>query len=171
MLGLARKLGVEFLIGWPPRDLLNGVAKLCDEFDVALALDPTGAGDGKRHRPDELRRQCEALSPRIGVCADISDWRRSGLDPQEAVRALGPRLSLVRMSGEELNDLRWLEVMAKLGLRPALFAWTTGATGPEPDARTDAAIREFERITLRLAGATGPAGSAAPVPSAGSPAP
>ena len=42
------------------------------------------------------------ISPRIGVCADVGHWQRSGIKPVDGVRTLGRRLLSLHV--KDLNE-------------------------------------------------------------------
>jgi hypothetical protein len=162
----ARKLGVETVAAWPIAGHLPLVKDLCDEFDIRLALDPMAAPTHEaRPAPGELRKKCDALSPRIGVCGDVRGWRGVGVDPIDAVKVLGSRLFIVRMTRDDVNDTRWIEEIGRLRLKPTLFSWTAAGAGQGATQRFDPAIQAFQQTALKLVsgiGRTDP--STAPTP-------
>lgn len=87
----AKDMGVETIISEPPRDAFDVLEKLCDEYQINLALHnhpkPSGYWDYKT-----VLEACQGRGKRIGACADTGHWTRSGIDALEAVKALEGRI-------------------------------------------------------------------------------
>lgn len=69
----------------------ESLGKLVEEYDIRIAAHNHGPG----HRWDkiaDLKKQIGALDPRIGACADLGHFIRSGEDPVEAIHAFKGRL-------------------------------------------------------------------------------
>ena len=84
----ARTMGIETIVSEPPEDAFDLIDRLCQEYKIGVALHnhpkPSPYWDYKT-----VLRLCEGRSQWIGACADTGHWTRSGIDPVEAVRALG----------------------------------------------------------------------------------
>ena len=94
----ARKIGVETLIASPVPHTLDFLAKLCDEFDVRLAINhPLSNPTSDPANRESLLRACQELGHRVGICADIGVWLRTGVDPIAAARQLKDRLFILRL--------------------------------------------------------------------------
>jgi len=137
-----RRLGVELFRAAPPAEALDVVGKLCDEFDIRLALP---GGD-----PDRVLEACRGRSPRIGAWADAEEWERKGVDPARAVPALGERLMAVRLGGGEGRAERLVREIHRAGIRPLWFG-IGGGTGPGGADRIARDVAFFDRISLELA--------------------
>jgi sugar phosphate isomerase/epimerase len=134
---LAQRLGLETLISEPSPGALNVIEKLTGEFGVNVALHNHPEGSSRYWHPREILKVLEGRSPRLGACADLGHWQRSGIAPVEGIRLLGQRLlSLhvkdLHMAGPEGHDVWWgtgqgdiagmLREVQRLGVRPTLFA-------------------------------------------------
>lgn len=133
----ARKLGVETIISEPKPEALNHIERLCAEFGINVALHNHPQGTSRYWHPQEVLKVLEGRSPRLGACADLGHWQRSGIKPVEGLRLLGSRLLSLHV--KDLNettptghDLWWgtgqgevaavLREVHRLGVRPTLFA-------------------------------------------------
>ena len=133
----ASKLGVETIISEPKPEALNHIERLCDEFRINVAIHNHPEGSSRYWHPREILKVLEGRSARLGACADLGHWQRSGLKPVEGVRLLGSRLLSLHV--KDLNDATpsshdvwWgtgkgdiagvLREVQRLGVRPTLFA-------------------------------------------------
>jgi hypothetical protein len=98
LFAFARKMGIEALVASPPPEALDGIAKLCEEFDVALAI---RNGDAKATpaywQPEGLLKACQGRGKLIGVCGDVGAWSKAGVDTLKALAALKDHLIAVRL--------------------------------------------------------------------------
>jgi sugar phosphate isomerase/epimerase len=132
-----RKLGIETIVSEPAPETLNMIEGLCDEYRVNVAIHNHPQGSSRYWHPQEVLKVCEGRSPRLGACADLGHWQRSGIKPVDGVRLLGSRLLSVHC--KDLNqltsdghDVPWgtgqgdiaavLREVHRLGPRPILFA-------------------------------------------------
>jgi sugar phosphate isomerase/epimerase len=132
-----RRLGIETIVSEPAPEALNVIEKLCDEYRVNVAIHNHAKGASRYWDPGEILRVCEGRSPRLGACADLGHWQRSGIQPVDAIRVLGSRV--ISFNFKELNqsnpdghDVPWgtgrgdvaavLREVHRLGLKPTLFA-------------------------------------------------
>lgn len=133
----ARKLGIETIISEPGPEALNLIERLCGEFGISVALHNHPQGSSRYWHPQEVLKVLEGRSPRLGACADLGHWQRSGIKPVDGLRLLGSRL--VSLHVKDLNeaapsgqDVWWgtgrgdiagaLREVHCLGVRPTLFA-------------------------------------------------
>ena len=132
-----RKLGAETIVSEPLPEALNLLERLCDEYGVKLAIHNHPRGKSRYWNPREVLRVCAGRSPRMGACADVGHWQRSGIRPVDGVRLLGSRLLSLNVKdlselGPEGHDVPWgtgkgemaemLREIHRLGVRPTLFA-------------------------------------------------
>jgi sugar phosphate isomerase/epimerase len=132
-----RKLGIETIISEPAPETLNVIEKLCDEYHVNVAIHNHPQGSSRYWHPQEVLKVCEGRSPRLGACADLGHWQRSGIKPVDGLRLLDSRLLSVHC--KDLNqlapdghDVPWgtgqgdiaavLQEVHRLRLKPTLFA-------------------------------------------------
>jgi sugar phosphate isomerase/epimerase len=132
-----RKLGIETIVSEPAPESLDVIEKLCDEYRINVALHNHPKGQSRYWQPQEVLKVCEGRSPRLGACADLGHWQRSGIKPVDGVRLLGSRLLSLHV--KDLNeflspnghDVPWgtgqgdiagvLREVHRLGLKPTLF--------------------------------------------------
>ncbi len=132
-----RKVGIETIVSEPAPEDLNVIEKLCDEYRVNVAIHNHPQGSSRYWRPQEVLKVCEGRSPRLGACADLGHWQRSGIKPVDGVKVLGSRL--LSFNFKDLNELSrnghdvpWgtgqgevgavLREVHRLGLKPTIFA-------------------------------------------------
>ena len=132
-----RKLGIETIVSEPAPESLNVIEKLCDEYGINLAIHNHAKGKSRYWHPQEVLKVCEGRSPRVGACADLGHWQRSGIKPADGVRLLGSRL--LSFNFKDLNepspdghDVPWgtgqgdvagvLREVQRLGIKPTIFA-------------------------------------------------
>ena len=132
-----RKLGIETIVSEPAPEAINVIEKLCDEYRINVAIHNHAQGKSRYWHPQEVLKVCEGRSPRLGACADLGHWQRSGIKPVDGVRLLGSRL--ISFNFKDLNELSpdghdvpWgtgqgdvaavLREVHLLGLKPTIFA-------------------------------------------------
>jgi sugar phosphate isomerase/epimerase len=87
----AKDMGIETLIAEPGEDAFDTIEKLCEEYEVNVAVHDH-AKPSHYWNPDTVLKVCRGRSKRIGACADTGHWTRSGLKPVECVRKLQGRI-------------------------------------------------------------------------------
>lgn len=87
----AKEMGIEILVAEPPFEAYDLLEKLCDEYQIRLAVHNHPA-PSKYWDPDTLLGLVKGRSPRIGACADTGHWVRSGLNPVEVLKKFEGRL-------------------------------------------------------------------------------
>lgn len=87
----AREMGIEVITSEPAYNELDLVEKLCEEFQIKLAIHNHPLPSGYWH-PKTISTLLKDRSPLIGACADIGHWVRSGLDPIESLQTLEGRI-------------------------------------------------------------------------------
>ncbi len=103
-----RKIGVEAFVAEPPPEALDTVEKLCDEYDIRLAL--------RDSDPDRILKACQGRGKRIGACGDPAGWN-----------ALGDRLTTVRLGDPGGGKAeRLLREIHRLGVVPVMFGVDAG---------------------------------------------
>ena len=89
----AKDLGIETLVGEPPHDVYDMLEKLCDEYQINLAVhNHPQSPTSKYWSPDTILKLSKGRSKRIGVCADTGHWARSSIKPVDALKKLEGRL-------------------------------------------------------------------------------
>ena len=92
LFGFAKKVGIEVVAAAPAPDALPMLDKLVAEYDIKIGIHNHGPGDKTWGKLQQLLDGTKDRHPNIGVCLDTGHLFRSGDDPIEAVRRLGPRL-------------------------------------------------------------------------------
>lgn len=87
----ARDMGIEILIAEPEPAAFDIVERLCDEYQVCLAVH-NHTPPSRYWDPRTVLEVCRGRTPRIGICGDTGHWVRSGIDPAEAVKRLEGRI-------------------------------------------------------------------------------
>ncbi|WDI43956.1 sugar phosphate isomerase/epimerase family protein [Bremerella sp. P1] len=87
----AKAAGIKNLSADPSPDAFESLNKLVDKYDVRIAIH----NHGPSHRYNTALDVLNAVKdhdPRIGACADLGHYIRSGEDPVEVIRLLKGRL-------------------------------------------------------------------------------
>ncbi len=161
-----RKVGIEAFIAEPPQDSLDTIERLCDEYDIKLAITCFGQKTSPKYSNyEEALKLCQGRNKRIGVCGNIASWMRSIISPIEAVRMLHDRLIILEVHDlNELNDkgsdVPWgtgigkigllLEEIHLLGLKPTI---SIGYPHDKPISMSEIAqsIEFFNKVSIELA--------------------
>ena len=162
----ARKMGMEAIIANPPPEALPMLEKLCDEFDVCLALHDGDARGPLRYSPAEVLKLCQGRSRRLGTCGDFRNWVRAGVAPIEAIRLLKDRIITVQVhdlheSSAKAHDVPWgtgganvsecLKEIQRLGLHPIMFALDYEYSGQTFNDDLAQCAKFFNKASLDLA--------------------
>src|SRR5262249_41450068 len=91
---LAKLLGVEVIIGSAQPGMLPAIEQLADEFAINVAL-PSGAS------LKETMGLLAKRGKRIGISADISEWRQQGIKPLAGLSVASDRLMVVSLAGND----------------------------------------------------------------------
>lgn len=162
-----RKLGVETLIAEPLPGALDAIEKLCDEYEINVAIGNRDQKASPRYwRPEGVRDVCRDRSRRIGACGDLGYWIRSGIDPAGAARTLGDRLIALQIHdlnepGSEGHDVPWgkgvgktqqfLQEIHRLGIQPTMFGLEYSSDGLDSMPEMAECIDFFDALSLKLA--------------------
>ncbi len=87
----ARDMGIETLDGEPAPSNLDLLEKLCDEYQINLAIH-NHAKPSPNWRPETLLAMFKGRSKRIGACCDTGHWARSDLNAVDCLRKLQGRI-------------------------------------------------------------------------------
>ena len=84
---------VETIVAEPPAEAFPAIDKLCEEFQINLAVhNHPKSPQSKYWQPEHVLKVCEGRSRRIGGCCDTGHWVRSGLDPVECLKKMAGRI-------------------------------------------------------------------------------
>ncbi|MGD9720431.1 MAG: sugar phosphate isomerase/epimerase family protein [Pirellulales bacterium] len=87
----AKKAGIKNLSADPHEDAFDSLDKLCEEYQIRIAIHNHGPGA----RYDKITDTLNAIKghhPLIGACADLGHYIRSGEDPVRAINLFEGRL-------------------------------------------------------------------------------
>ncbi|MGQ9574152.1 MAG: sugar phosphate isomerase/epimerase family protein [Thermoguttaceae bacterium] len=108
-----KELGVEYFVAEPPLDAFDLLEKLCDEYQIALAVHNHPKPHSVYWNPETIVKATQGRSKRLGCCADTGHWVRSGLDPVECLKKVEGRLisfhlkDIVEFGKPEAEDVVW----------------------------------------------------------------
>ncbi|MBN1766463.1 MAG: DUF1080 domain-containing protein [Sedimentisphaerales bacterium] len=97
----AKDMGIETLVSEPPFDAFEMLDKLCQEYQINIAIHDH-PNPSPYWNPDTVLKVCEGRSSRIGACADTGHWMRSGINPLEAIKKLKGRIISLHL--KDLNE-------------------------------------------------------------------
>jgi sugar phosphate isomerase/epimerase len=93
-----KRAGANVIVaGDPTADMLPRIEKFVKEYDIRLAIHNHGPEDKIWHSPLDILKVVHTMDPRIGCCIDVGHTMRAGVDPVQAIHAVGPRLFNVHM--------------------------------------------------------------------------
>jgi sugar phosphate isomerase/epimerase len=87
----AKKAGVKNISAAPSPDSMDSLNDLVKEYDIRIAIHNHGPSD-RFNKVVDVLRAIEGRDPRIGACADLGHFIRSGEKPVDVIRALAGRL-------------------------------------------------------------------------------
>ena len=108
----AKDMGIETLCSEPPEEAFDLIDKLCDEYEIDVAIH-NHPEPSRYWNPDTVLKVTKGRSKRIGACADTGHWMRSGVDPLEALKKLEGRIisfhfkDLNEFGNKEAHDVPW----------------------------------------------------------------
>ena len=119
----AKAAGIGILTCDPTPEAFASLDELVKEFDIRLAIHPLGP----KHRYNkvvDVLRAIEGHDERIGACADLGHFIRSGENPVEVIRLLKGRLYGIHLKDfAEMQDKTKGVILGKGHLDvPAVFA-------------------------------------------------
>jgi sugar phosphate isomerase/epimerase len=122
----AKQWGINILVSEPPTNALDTVAKLCQEYNIKVAIHAHPKGHSIYWNPDTVLAAVKGRTPLMGACADVGHWMRSGLDPLECIKKLEGHIICLHFKdlnemGPDAHDVPWgtgvgksQEIMAEL---------------------------------------------------------
>jgi sugar phosphate isomerase/epimerase len=164
-----KEMGVEYFVAEPPKDAFDLLARLCDEYQVNVAIHNHPKPHSVYWNPETVAAVCHGRTKRIGACADTGHWVRSGLDPVECLKRVEGRLigfhlkDLAEFGKPESYDVPWgtgkgkiaeiLKEVRRQGAKP-VFGIEYERSLPEPERERQVAqcIAAFDRMACELGG-------------------
>jgi sugar phosphate isomerase/epimerase len=96
VLDLAQRLKVKRIVCQPPIGMLRELDRLSSEFHIGVSI-VNGSAAGPYQNPAAMLAALNGRSTQISACADLAEFRRGGISPLDAVKALSGRLMDVRL--------------------------------------------------------------------------
>jgi sugar phosphate isomerase/epimerase len=87
----ARKAGIRNLSADPTEDAFDSLDKLCEEFQIRIAIHNHGPG-ARYDKIADVLNAVQGRHPLIGACADLGHYIRSAEDPVRAIHLFEGRL-------------------------------------------------------------------------------
>ena len=161
-----RKMGIETFISEPSIDSLNMIENFCDEYDINLAIHNHGKDQSPHYwHPEKILQICDGRSHRIGACADIGYWMRSGINPVKGLHTLGKRLITLQMHDLDIlskdgHDVPWgtgvgktedlLKEIKSLHLNPTMFGLEYSYDWYDSMPEITQSVDFFNAVSLQL---------------------
>lgn len=87
----AKKAGIRNISADPTEDAFGSLDKLCEEFDIRIAIHNHGPG-ARYDKVSDVLNAIKGHHPHIGACADLGHYIRSAEDPVRVINLLEGRL-------------------------------------------------------------------------------
>ncbi len=88
-----KRAGVPVVVaGDPTPAILQRVEKFVKEYDIKFAVHNHGPEDKMWHSPLDVLAVVKNMDPRMGCCVDVGHCARAGVNPVDAIKAVGPRV-------------------------------------------------------------------------------
>jgi sugar phosphate isomerase/epimerase len=109
----AKEMGIETITSEPDEKFIPFISTLCDKYQINLALH-NHPNPSHYWSPEVVLNAIKGQSKRIGACADIGHWVRSGLDPIACLKSLEGHVLHSHMKdlhekGKGGHDVHWGE--------------------------------------------------------------
>lgn len=115
----AKRAGVRVIVaGDPEPGVLPRIEKFVKEYDIRLAIHNHGPEDKIWKSPLDVLKAVKGMDERMGCCIDVGHTMRAGVNPVDAIRAVGPRLHDVHMKDLAKADAKESQVAVGRGLMP-----------------------------------------------------
>lgn len=107
----AKAMGMENITSEPKEEFIPLLSQLCDEYKINLAIH-NHPEPSHYWSPDVVLNALQGQSKRMGACADIGHWVRSGLDPVESLKKLEGHIVQLHMKDlsekdRKAHDVHW----------------------------------------------------------------
>jgi inosose dehydratase len=106
----AKAYGIQVLSADPDPNSFDSLEGLVKEFNISIGIHNHGPG----HRYDKLQQVVDAVKgrhPRIGACADLGHFLRSGEESVKVIETLGKRVHGVHL--KDVKDKTRFTVLGK----------------------------------------------------------
>jgi sugar phosphate isomerase/epimerase len=114
-----KRAGISVIVaGDPAPETLPRIEKFVKEYGIRFAIHNHGPEDKIWHSPLDVLKVVGTMDPRMGCCIDMGHCMRAGVNPVEAVHAVGPRLFNVHMKDLANATAKDSQVAVGDGLMP-----------------------------------------------------
>lgn len=110
--------GIPMIVGSPTRQVLPRVEKFVKQYNIKLAIHNHGPEDKQWPSPLDVLEAVKHMDERIGCCIDVGHTMRTGTDPVEAIKKVGPRLHDIHMKDLAESKVKESQVAVGDGLMP-----------------------------------------------------
>ncbi len=127
-------MGLKQFATEPEPNFMPLVSSLADEYKINVAIH-NHPRPSRYWSPDTLIKYTAGLSKRLGSCADIGHWVRSGLDPVQMLKKLEGRVFELHMKDlHELPSPEYTAYTNRTMPAPGSGGAAQGANRPQPPA-------------------------------------
>ncbi len=163
----ARKMALNTIVSEPETGSGELVDRLCEEYGINVAIH-NHPNPSHYWNPDTVLEYCNGRSKRIGACADVGHWQRSGINPVEALKKLEGHVLCVHFkdlnafADVKAHDVPWgtgkgdaAGMLAELKRQNSPFEISVEYETLSPDLMTNVAkcVEWFDKETSSLAAA------------------
>jgi sugar phosphate isomerase/epimerase len=114
-----KRAGVPVIVaGDPAPETLPRIEKFVKEYDIRFAIHNHGPEDKIWHSPLDVLKVVRDMDPRMGCCIDVGHCMRAGVNPVDAIHAVGPRLFNMHMKDLATATAKDSQVDVGEGLMP-----------------------------------------------------
>ena len=114
-----KRAGVSVIVaGDPAPETLPRIEKFVKEYDIRFAIHNHGPEDKIWHSPLDVLKAVGTMDPRMGCCIDVGHCMRAGVNPVDAIHAVGPRLFNMHMKDLAKATAKDSQVAVGEGLMP-----------------------------------------------------
>ncbi len=161
-----KKMGMNAIVSEPEPGSAELIDKLCEEYGINVAIH-NHPQPSLYWNPDTILEYCKGRSKRIGSCADVGHWQRSGINPVEALKKLEGRViclhfkDLNEFGDPKAHDVTWgtgkgdaAGMLAELKRQNSNFEFAIEYETLSPELASNVAkcIEWFDKETAKLAG-------------------
>jgi sugar phosphate isomerase/epimerase len=158
----AKKLGLQTIVSEPRADAIELIDKLANEYQINVAIH-NHPQPSLYWNPDAVLKVCEGRSPRIGACADVGHWARSGLVPAECLKKLEGKIISFHLKDidDKKEDVVWgsgkcdfpalLAETKRQGIHPVMAIEYESSEGAELVANVSKCIEYLNTQVQQLA--------------------
>jgi sugar phosphate isomerase/epimerase len=107
----AKAMGFSVYSAAPKADSFESLATLTKEYGIKIAIHNHGPGDKEYGRLEQVQKAVEKWPVEIGACVDTGHVLRSGENPIDWIKALGPRVHDVHL--KDFSDEKTEHILGK----------------------------------------------------------